>query len=45
MKDPSKKTIPNCRRTFDVPMGKSNAPKRTEGTGNVNVKRDLRKKE
>ena len=26
MKDPSKKTTPNGRRTLDIPMGKSNAP-------------------
>ena len=25
MKDPSKKTNPNGRRTLDIPMGKSNA--------------------
>ena len=27
MKDPSKKANPNDRRTFNIPMGKSNAPK------------------
>ena len=26
MKDPSKKTNPNGRRTLGIPMGKSNAP-------------------
>ena len=26
MKDPSKKTNPNGRRTLDIPMGKSNTP-------------------
>ena len=26
MKNPSKKTNPNGRRTLDIPMGKSNAP-------------------
>ena len=26
MKDPSKKTTPNGRRTLDIPMGKSTAP-------------------
>ena len=27
MKDPSKKTNPNGRRTLNIPMGKSNTPK------------------
>ena len=43
MKYPSK-TTPNGRRTLDIPMGESNAPTRTEGSENMNVKRDLRRK-
>ena len=42
MKDPSKKTTPNGRRTLDIPMGKSTAPQTNRREQKREYEKDFR---